>query len=330
MKFDNIFTPKSRKKVLISSDFREILITQNTSIIEQRIIVMILSAIKEQQSLFINVKSFENIREIQLSFDDYYEGWANQGLVDFAIPLKQLNPNQIMKNSAIQEALISMTNINWMRLKDEKINGFKAVSFILEPSWNHKYIYFKMDKAVMKNLLNMTQYFSLIKDLPNKTSVSNTLRFLLWLLKFKKIKHITKEYNQILKELNIPQTKYEGIYRFERDFLKRVKVDLDAFNDVSFNYSRVKDTFLFVIYYTKEAVGNKEFPTLESLQINRALNYLKIKRKLNDNQIKIMKNFFEIRGYKTFSKLLKRKIHKDLFGENYIKAVFKLLKEING
>jgi DNA ligase (NAD+) len=41
----------------------------------------------------------------------------------------------------------------------------------------------------MKNLLNMNHYFSLLKDLPYETSVSNTLRFLLWILKFKKIKH---------------------------------------------------------------------------------------------------------------------------------------------
>ena len=52
MKPDNVFVQNPEKKVLISNDFREILITQNTSIIEQRIIVMILSAIKEQQSLF--------------------------------------------------------------------------------------------------------------------------------------------------------------------------------------------------------------------------------------------------------------------------------------
>ena len=324
------FIPKHRKKVLISKDFREILITQNTSIIEQRIIVMILSAIKDQQSELINIKTFLKIRETPLSFDDYYEGWANQGLVEFIIPLNQLNPQNFMKNSAIQEALVNITNINWMRLKDEKINGYKAVPFILEPSWNHKFIYFKMDKAVMKNLLNISQYYSFLKELINKTSVSNTLRFLLWLLKFKKINQITKEYEQILKELNIPTNKYEGSYRFERDFLKRVKADLDAFNDLSFNYSREKNTFIIVLYKTKESIGNKEFPTLESLQIDRALNYLKIKRKLNEKQIRIMKDLFEIKDYNIFSKILKRKIHNHLYGEDYIKAVFKLIEKTKG
>ncbi len=105
---------------------------------------------------------------------------------------------------------------------------------------------------------------------------------------------------------------------------------MDTFNDISFNYSRKKDTFLFVIYHTKESVGNIEFPTLETLQINRALNYLKVKRKLNDNQVKIMKNLYQIRDYESLSRILKRKIKNDLDGENYIKAVFKLLEEIKG
>ena len=64
-----IFTPKTRKKVLISNDFREVLISQETTIIEQRILVVILSAIKEEQSLFISVKSpIKTKDETQLSF----------------------------------------------------------------------------------------------------------------------------------------------------------------------------------------------------------------------------------------------------------------------
>lgn len=322
--------PKHRKKVLISNDFREILIKQNTSIIEQRIIVMILSALKDEQSHLLEVKKTKDKDELQNYIDYYYGSFSNQGLVEFVIPLNQLNPKQLMKNSTIQEALISMTNINWMRLKDEKINGYKAVPFILEPSWNHKFIYFKMDKAVMKNLLNISQYYSFLKELINKTSVSNTLRFLLWLFKFKKTMGVTKDYFQILKELNITPNKYEGSYRFERDFLKRVKADLDALSDISFNYVRNKDVFHFVIYYTKESVGNSKYPNLESLQIDRALNFLKIKRKLTENQIKVMKHLYEIRGYKILSERIKRKIDNHLYGEDYIKAVLKLLEKTTG
>lgn len=321
---------KKRKKVLVSNDFREILISQDTSIIEQRIITMILSAIKEEQSLFINVKSpFNEPTATQLSFDDYFEGWANQGVVEFSVSTNELNPDRKMKNSAIQEALINMTNINWLRLKDETIDGFRAVPFILEPSWNKKNIYFKMDKAVMSHLLNMSQYYSLKKDLSFNASTNNTLKFLMWLVKYKRNGGVVKEYHQLLKELFIPQNKYEGYYRFERDFLKRVKADLDSFNDISFNYSYKDGAFHFVIYNTQISIGyDEKFPTLDQLQIDRALKYLKKQRELTDKHLNIMRKLYEVQGYKKLSAHLKRKINLSLKGEDYIKAVFNLLENV--
>lgn len=324
-------TSKPRKKVLISNDFREILISQETSIIEQRIITMILSAIKDEQSLFINMKTpfQESEGTKQLSFDDYFQGWAHQGVVDFAVSINDLNPGRKMKNSVIQEALVNMTNINWLRLKDEAINGYKAVPFILEPSWNKKNIYFKMDKAVMQHLLNMAQYYSIKKDLSFNTSTNNTLRFLMWLVKFKKLGGITKEYTQLLKELSIPVNKYEGHYRFERDFLVRVKADLDSYNDISFNYSFKEGHYSFVIYNTQNAVGyDDNFPTIDDLQITRALKYLKNQRNLDEKQLRVMKKLYEVKGYKELSSHLKRKIDLSLKGEQYITAVFKLLETV--
>lgn len=324
-------TSKPRKKVLISNDFREILISQETSIIEQRIITMILSAIKDEQSLFIN-SNFPKLNENQdkqLSFDDYFEGWAHLGVIDFTVSINDLNPNRKMKNSVIQEALVNMTNINWLRLRDESINGYKAVPFILEPSWNKKNIYFKMDKAVMQHLLNMSQYYSIKKDLSFNTSTNNTLRFLMWLVKFKRLGGVTKEYIQLLKELSIPLNKYEGHYRFERDFLTRVKADLDNFNDVSFNYSFKDGDYNFVIYNTQNAVGSDEkFPSLDELQIDRALKYLKKQRELNDQQIRIMKQLYEVKGYKELSSHLKRKIDIKLKKDAYINAVFSYLEKV--
>lgn len=325
-----MLTSKPRKKVLISNDFREILISQETSIIEQRIITMILSAIKDEQSMFISVKSpIAEPTNKQLSFDDYFEGWAHQGVIDFSVSINDLNPGRKMKNSVIQEALVNMTNINWLRLKDDTINGYKAVPFILEPSWNKKNIFFKMDKAVMQHLLNMSQYYSIKKDLSFNTSTNNTLRFLMWIVKFNKLGGVVKDYTQLLKELFIPLNKYEGHYRFERDFLVRVKADLDNFNDISFNYSYKEGSYHFIIYNTQNAVGvDEKFPTLDQLQIERALKYLKKQRGLDDQQVRVMKKLYEVKGYKELSKHLKRKIEINLKGESYIKSVFALLEQI--
>lgn len=322
-----IFTSKTRKKVLISNDFREVLISQETTIIEQRILVVILSAIKEEQSLFISVKSALKKEENLLSFDDYYEGWANQGTVDFLLPFNDLNPDRRMKNEYIQSALINMANINWLRLKDETINGYKAVPFIIEPGWNKKNIFFKMDKAVLRHLVNMSSYFSIKKDLPYQASTSNTLRFLLWLLKYKQQGGIIKSYSQILKELFISKEYYEGHYRFERDFLNNVKADLDRYNELSFNYAYNKGNYNFLIYCTKNAIGSGEmFSSLNNLQTDRALKYLKKTRKLDERSLSVLRKLFEVRGYKELAIRLKRKIDPNLTGTDYIKAVFQLLE----
>lgn len=66
---DKAFVSKPRKKVLFSNDFREVLITQDTSIIEQRIITVILTSIKDAQGLLIPIKvPFDNPNWI-LRFD---------------------------------------------------------------------------------------------------------------------------------------------------------------------------------------------------------------------------------------------------------------------
>ena len=323
------FSPRPRKKVLVSNDFREVLISQDTSIIEQRIITIILSSIKEEQSLFISVTSpLNSAGRIQLTFDDYFDGWANQGTVDFEIPLKVLNPNRIMKNLTIKSALINMTNINWLQLKDSSINGYQAVPFIIKPRWNKSNLYFKMDKAVLKHLLNMSHYFPLKKDLPYQVSSSNTLRFLMWILKFKKFGGLSMEYTQILKQFSISKDKYEGRSRFERDFLKSIKADLDSFNDLSFNYAYQQGKYTFSIYDTAKSIGiNEKFISLNDLQMDRSIKYLKRKRNLSEKNIRVLRKLFEVKGYKELSSRLKNRIDASLDGDDYIKAIFILLEK---
>lgn len=323
MKIEKSFNAKKRLKVLFSNDFRKVLICQDTTIIEQRILIIILESIKEEQSLFINVRSpVRNEDFKQLSFDDYFDGWADQGVVTFTIPLAHLNSNKKMKNSAIQNALINMTNMNWLRLKDEKRNGFKAVPFILEPGWNAKSIYFNMDKAVLKNLLNMSHFYSIKSDLPFKTSSPNTLKFLMWIVQYKKLGVRRITFSDLLESLFISKDKYDGRSRFERDYLFNVKADLDAFNELSFNYIYNSGLYIFSIYLTKHSVGiNEKFKILEDLKVERSIKYLKKKRNLNEAETRHLKRLCYREGHSEFSRKLNSKINADLKGLDYLKAV---------
>lgn len=330
MNADITFVAKDVKKILISSDFREVLISQNTSIIEQRIIFTLLTAIKDEQSKFIKVNSpINDPKNLQQSlFDDFFDGIANQGVVEFVIPIKELNSGIKMKNISIKSALINMSNINWFTLRDNSIDGFMAVPFILNPKWNRKNIFFNMDIAVVKYLLNVSQYFTVKKDFPYKVSTANSLKFLLWLLKYKKHDGVSKSYNQLLSDLSIPIRKFESRNKFERDFLINVKADLDANNDISFNYSFHKGFYRFIIYFTKHSVGsNEKFISIDELKILRSLKYLKRKRNLSETNLRFLEKLYSVRGYDEFSGLIKCKIDSHLMGDDFIKAIFHLLEK---
>ena len=324
VKTKNAFTPKRINKILVSNDFREVLISQDTSIIEQRIISMILLSIKEEQSRFIKVKTpIKTDERNNFTFDDYFDGWANQGTVNFEIPLKVLNPKRIMKNLSIKTALINMTNINWLQLKDETIAGYSAVPFILEPSWNCSNIYFKMDRAVLKHLVNMSQYYSLMWDLPYKVSSSNTIKFLLWMLKFQKRGSAIRDYQQLLKELYIQKNKYIARSHFERDFLIIVKADLEAFNDYCFDFIYKDGNYTFFIKSNANFKMNKESLTmLDDIRIKRSVKYLTKTRDLNEMNVRSLVTLFNIKGYETLTNKLKCKIDPIFKGDEYIKAVF--------
>jgi len=109
--------------------------------------------------------------------------------------------------------------------------------------------------------------------------------------------------------------------------LKIVKADLDSYNDLSFNYNCEKGVYHFVFYHTKNAVGeNPNYPTIETLKIERSLKYLRRKRKLSESSVTVLRKLYELRGHKELSKKLNAKIEGKVVSEEYVKAVFKLLE----
>ena len=156
-----------------------------------------------------------------------------------------------------------------------------------------------MDRAVLKHLVNMSQYYSLMWDLPYKVSSSNTIKFLLWMLKFQKRGSAIRDFQQLLKELYIPKNKYVARSHFERDFLINVKADLEAFNDYCFDF----------IYK-------------DDIRIKRSVKYLTKTRDLNEMNVRSLVTLYNIKGYETLTNKLKCKIDPIFKGDEYIKAVF--------
>ena len=324
MENDFFYSYTARKKVLVSNDFREMLIRQDTTLIEQRLISCILSSLKDIQAEFIRVKMpLSNLHQTQNLDSNYLKKIKDQGNVNFHFPIGEINPGRKMKNATIKHALVNMSNINWLQVRDDRIKGFKAIPFILEPRWNCSNIYFKMDKEVLKHLVNMSQYYSLMWDLPYKVSSSNTIKFLLWMLKFQKRGSAIRNFKQLLKELYIPKNKYVARSHFERDFLINVKADLEAFNDYCFDFIYKDGNYTFFIKSNANFKMNKESLTmLDDIRIKRSVKYLTKTRDLNEINDRSLVSLFNIKGYYMLTNKLKCKINPIFRGDEYIKAVF--------
>ena len=318
---------RSRKKILVSNDFREMLIRQDTTLIEQRLISCILSSLKDIQSEFIKVKMPSNdLLQNRTANIEYLKKILDQGTVNFHFPLREINPGRKMKNQTIKHALVNMSNINWLQVRDDRIKGFKAVPFILEPRWNCNNIYFKMDKGVLKHLVNMSQYYSLLRELPYEVSSSNTIKFLLWMLKFQKRGSVIRDYKQLLMELYIPTNKYVARSHFERDFLINVKADLESFNDYCFDfiYNEGKYTF-FIKSNSNFKIEKENLTMLDDIRIKRSIKYLTKTRDLSPTNIRSLLTLYKIKGYEILANHLKCKIEPKYKSDEYIKQVFLLL-----
>ncbi|MCD9854529.1 replication initiation protein [Epilithonimonas sp. JDS] len=323
MNTDNIFTPKHHKMVLVSKDFRSFLATRETTLIEQRIIFVILSALKGDQSLFIAPKGDASFTKSPITFEEYLEAWPNQEAVDFTATFKHFKSDIMLKNISIKNAINKMADSEWLRLEDDLTSTFKSFPYIIEPRYNLKNISFKIHKTVLKYLMNMSPYISVKQELPFKASSKNTLKFLLWLSPFKKRGFAIREYSQLLRELNISKSKYEGRSRFERDFIKSVQNDLDSYSDISFNYSCNNDIFKFTIQKNKFLVGETEKHKIaEDIRRERSMKYLKTARDLSQDEFSAINSLYIVRGYEEMAEIIKRKIDINLKGSSFLKEVY--------
>ncbi len=324
MNYFKTFSPLKAKVVLVSKIFSDFLISNHLSLLEQRMVIVILSSLHDDQQLFINKK--KSLSK-PLSFESYIAGWTNQNHVTFKIPFKDFKIENKIKNSVIQDSLNKLTDKNWLKLQDESCHYSISCPLIYELEWDKKNITFKMDKIILKHLFNMSPFYQIKKNLPFNSSCFHTIRFLLWLSKFKKMGFAKKNYSQLLAELSIRKDKYEGIYRFDRDFLIKVKADLDAYNDLSFTYIFEDEEINFTLIKTNPSAEEK-FELKNKIQIDRSLIYLKEKRKLNESNLNVLRQLYNVEGHKSVATITNRKIDALLQGDDYIKTIFRLVNQV--
>lgn len=304
---------------------------KDLTLLPTKIINVILSAVKDEQQKHIKDISItgEVIGENrQMSFEDIFQNWVENTRARFTINFKSIKLDKNIKNRELFEAFVFLSNLNWQIINDIETGDVELVPFIEAVKWNKnkQYIQFNMHKKTMESLLDMTKFLKLENDFVMNLKSAKTLSFIFWISKFIPYNGTTISINKFVDEMNL-STAYPSKID---EYLKRIRAEVNAGNYAyGFNYSIEKGNIKFQLYYKKEAIGIvDEIEDLEALKRQRALYHIYSVRNLSPENKNKIETIYKAMGYEKVSKLLKRKIPKDLKNDEYMSKVMELLRGV--
>lgn len=304
---------------------------KDLTLLPTKIINVILSAVKDEQQKHIKDISItgEVIGENrQMSFEDIFQNWVENTRARFTINFKSIKLDKNIKNRELFEAFVFLSNLNWQIINDIETGDVELVPFIEAVKWNKnkQYIQFNMHKKTMESLLDMTKFLKLENDFVMNLKSAKTLSFIFWISKFIPYNGTTISINKFVDEMNLSTTYPSKI----DEYLKRIRAEVNAGNYAyGFNYSIEKGNIKFQLYYKKEAIGIvDEIEDLEALKRQRALYHIYSVRNLSPENKNKIETIYKAMGYEKVSKLLKRKIPKDLKDDEYMSKVMELLRGV--
>lgn len=302
---------------------------KNLTLLPTKIINVILSAVKDEQQKHIKDVSPLDVIQVQnrqMTFEDIFKDWAENTRARFTINFKTIKLDKDIKNRELFESFIFLSNLNWQIINDVETGDIELVPFIEAVKWNKnkQFIQFNMHKKTMESLLDMSKFLKLENDFVMNLRSAKTLSFIFWLSKFIPYNGTTISIQKFVEEMNL-NTSYPSKID---EYLKRIRAEVNGGNYAyGFNYSFENKNIKFQLFYKKEAIGQvKEIEDLDALKRQRALYHIYSVRELSQENKKKIADIYKALGYDKISKLLKRKIHKDLKDDEYIDAVMNLLK----
>lgn len=318
------------RTILYTERLFNFMLKKDLTLLPTKIINVILSAVKEEQQKHIkdnsSISDIVHRQEKQMSFEDIFNDWAENTRARFTINFKSIKLDKNIKNRELFESFVYLSNLNWQIINDVETGDVELVPFIEAVKWNKnkQYIQFNMHKKTMENLLDMSKFLKLENDFVMNLKSAKTLSFIFWISKFIPYGGTSIGILKFVEEMNLNTTYPSKI----DEYLKRIRAEINAGNYAyGFNYSFDNGKIKFQLYYKKEAIGVvKEIEDLEALKRQRALYHIYNVRKLSPENKKKIEDIYKAVGYEKISKLLRRKVHKDLKNDDYIKRVMEILR----
>lgn len=245
-----------------------------------RIIFKILNDVSNDQ--FVPKKQPEQLRLFEEEFTTEDNTYAR-----FTFSVKDIDQHRDYKQIEKGLDFLEKLNKTWYKSINSKGKPVKAqFGVITAPMITEGKITFLMANHWIKQILAMDYYNPAYYKIAWEFKESKHLLLYLWVLELKE-QGTTVNFDSFQESLGY---NYKSLKEFNRNVLKKVKEELDAQGNVSFNYSTKGNKINIVPYTTLKSKSIKSKPTITNQQITQKVNYWKFRHKLTTEQAKNLKN----------------------------------------
>lgn len=257
----------------------------------------------------------------------------NFSMLQMVITTKALNDNgniKVKDNSVFHEQLKVFKTLGNHNVKSNFGEEILLTNFIETPVFNkgQNYIRFYISKATSRMLMNnIDGYLKVYRNLLFSNSSERPLNVYLYIKKkFGKMNGGNIKIEKFVSELNLAEH-YLKKSKLSV-FLDSIQKNLNEVNNISFGFKILDDNINFQLYETNNTIG-VEYSTNENYQAENALKYIKKKRSLNDKQMVYIKGKFTEHGYTKMNIITKKRLDKNILGNDYLKWFVDICLENN-
>ena len=216
-------------------------------------------------------------------FDEEFET-ENNTFASIKIKNSKISPSGSSKQVVAAYEFLTKFKMGWYKSLNSKGKEIKTFGGLISiPCYDHRgYTTFLISSYWLKKLLVIPEYNYILYNLVYNIRNNKHIIFAIWLSKLPE--------NGTTLRLSTLNNKFDLNYKSANDFcfkfLKPVKISLEKYNDLSFNYRCRRDLISIHPFNTKE-VHETTLPKIANLktEVTRRLNYFKQRYGLNDSDM---------------------------------------------
>lgn len=242
-----------------------------------RVIFNVISIISSEQ-----FRPEDRPRQLSL-FDEEFET-ENNIFVSMKISNKKISPSGSTKQVTEAYEFLAKFRMGWYKSTNSKGKEIKTFGGLIStPSYDQRgYTSFLISSFWLKKLVVIPEYNYILYNLVYNIKNNKHVLFAIWLTKI--------PYSGISLKLSTLNIKFGLNYKTSNDlcklFLKPLRINLDKYNSLSFNYKNEKGNIIIIPYLTKTIIDKDiQQETKKLLECTYRLNYFRKRFNINSQEM---------------------------------------------